>query len=78
MEAFGVNTARSFLKRNVNLHLKDGSVIVNVRVSDIMRDDFRREKFITCVPYGNGATLRVPLKSVAWAELLNLNFILSG
>lgn len=78
MEGFGVNTARSFLKRNVNLHLKDGSVIVNVQVSEIMKGDFGREKFLTCVPYGNRATLRVPLKSVAWAELLNLNFVLSG
>ena len=30
MERFGLNTAKSFLGKNVNLHLKDGSVIVNV------------------------------------------------
>jgi hypothetical protein len=78
MEGFSVNTARSFLRKNVNLHMKDGAVIVNVLVSEISQDDLRREKFITCVPFGNGTTLRVPLKSVAWAELLNLRFILSG
>jgi hypothetical protein len=78
MEGFSVNTARSFLGRNVNLHLKDGSVIVNVQVSGIMRDEFRRENIVTCVPYGNRRALRVPLKNIAWAELLNLNLILTS
>jgi hypothetical protein len=78
MEGFGLNTAKSFINRNVNLHLKDGSVIVNVRVSEIMKDEFRRERILACVPYGNRTTLRVPLKSVAWAELLNLSFILTS
>jgi hypothetical protein len=76
MDGFGVNTARSFLGKNVNLHLKDGSVIVNVQLSEIMKDEFRRENFLTCIAYGKRNTLRVPLKSIAWAELLNLNFIL--
>lgn len=77
MESFGVNTARSFLGRNVNLHLKDGSVIVNVQLAEIMKDDFRRENILTCVPYGDRARLKVPLKSIAWAELLNLSLILT-
>jgi hypothetical protein len=75
MEGFSVNTARSFLGRNVNLHLKDGSVIVNVRLSEILRDEFRRENVVTCTAYGKRNTFRVPLKSIAWAELLNMNFI---
>jgi hypothetical protein len=78
MEGFGVNTARSFLGKNVNLHLKDGSVIINVQLSEIMKDEFRRENFLTCIAYGKRNTLRVPLKSIAWAELLNLNFILAS
>jgi hypothetical protein len=78
MEGFGLNTAKSFLKRNVNLHLKDGSVIVNVRVSQILKDELKREQCLRCVAYGNRTTLRVPLKSVAWAELLNLRFIMTG
>ena len=77
MESFGVNTARSFLGRNVNLHLKDGSVIVNVQLAGIMKDDFKRENVLRCVPYGNRATIKVPLKSIAWAELLNLRLILT-
>ena len=78
MEGFGVNTARSFLGRNVNLHLKDGSVIVNVRLSEIMKDELRRENIVTCIAFRKRNTLRVPLKSIAWAELLNLNFILTS
>jgi hypothetical protein len=78
MEGFSLNTARSFLGRNVNLHLKDGSVIVNVQLAEIMKDDFRRENLVTCVPYGGRAALRVPVRNIAWAELLNLNLILTG
>ncbi len=78
METFNVNTAKSFLGRNVNLHLKDGSVIVNVLLSDIERDEFARHAFVQCVPYGRKNTFRIPLKTVAWAELLNLNLIMTS
>jgi hypothetical protein len=76
MKAFGMNTARSLLGRNVNLHLKDGSVIVNVLLSRIEKDEYERKAFVKCVPYGYNNTFRIALKSVAWAELLNLNLIL--
>lgn len=75
MERFGVNTARSFLGKNVNLHLKDGSVIINVQLSEIQKDDYRRESFIKCAPYGSKGAMKVPLKNIAWAELLNLYLI---
>ena len=78
MESFGMNSARSFLGKNVNLHLKDGSVIVNVQLGDIQKDEFKRQRFVTCVPCGNRNTLKVPLKTIAWAELLNLNLIKGG
>ena len=76
MERFSMNTAKSFLGKNVNLHLKDGSVIINVQLSELQKDEFRRETFVTCVPYGKGNEFRIPLKSIAWAEQLNLNLIL--
>ena len=76
MEGFGVNTAKSFLGRNVNLHLKDDSVIINVLLAEIQKDKFRGNTFVKCVPYGRRNTFRIPLKSVAWAELLNLNLTL--
>lgn len=75
MKEFNVNTAKSLLGRNVNLHLKDGSVIVNVNLAGIQRDDFEKESFLRCVPYGRENSLRVPLRNVAWAELLNMSLI---
>jgi len=75
MERFSINTAKSFLGKNVNLHLKDGSVIINVLLAEIQRDDFGRENFVKCVPYGRRNALRVALRNIAWAELLNLNLI---
>jgi len=79
MERFGLNIAKSFVGKNVNLHLKDGSVIINVQLAEIRKDELSRESFANCIPYRGRNTLRVPLKSVAWAELLNLNlFMASG
>ena len=78
MESFGMNSARSFLGKNVNLHLKDGSVIVNVQLGEIRKDEFKNQRLVTCVSYRGGTTLRIPLKSIAWAELLNLNLIRGG
>jgi len=73
-----MNTAKSFLGRNVNLHLKDGSVIINVQLVEIRKDELGRGNFVECIPYGthrNG--FKIPLKSIAWAELLNMNLILA-
>lgn len=78
MQSFSMNSARSFLGKNVNLHLKDGSVIVNVQLGEIQKDEFKRQRFVTCLPYGDRNTFRIPLKSIAYAELLNLNLIRGG
>jgi hypothetical protein len=78
MEKFSMNTAKSFLGKNVNLHLKDGSVIVNVQLSEILRDEFNREFFVRCVPYRKGNEFRIPLKNIAWAEQLNLSLMRTG
>jgi hypothetical protein len=75
MEKFSVNTAKSFLGKNVNLHLKDGSVIINVFLKEIQKDDLRRENFIRYTPYGRRNKFKIPLKSIAWAELLNLSLM---
>jgi hypothetical protein len=78
MDGFHVNSAKSFLGKNVNLHLKDGSVIINVCLSEIKRDEYRKERYIRYKPYGNKETFTVSIKNIAWADLLNLNLILSG
>jgi hypothetical protein len=78
MESFSMKSAKSFLGRNVNLHLKDGSVIVNVQLEEVRKDEFRKEKFVTCFAYGHQSQLTVPLRNIAWAESLNLNLIRTG
>ena len=75
MESFSLNSAKSFLGKNVNLHLKDGAVIVNVQLTGIRKNDFGKGRLIEYVPYGNRKTACVPLRNVAWAELLNLSLL---
>jgi len=75
MENFSLNSAKSFLGKNVNLHLKDGAVIINVQLTGIRKSDFGKGNLIEYVPYGNRKTTCVPLKNIAWAELLNLSLI---
>ena len=75
MENFSLNSAKSFLGKNVNLHLKDGAVIINVRLTGIRKGDFGKENLVEFVPYGNRKSSQIPLKNIAWAELLNLNLM---
>jgi hypothetical protein len=75
MENFSLNSAKSFLGKNVNLHLKDGSVIVNVQLTGIRKGEFGKGNLLEYVPYGNRKTGKIPLRSIAWAELLNLAFL---
>ena len=77
MERLSINTAKSFLGKNVNLHLKDGSVIVNVQLLEILRDDFGKGTFVNCVPYKRQNSFKVPLKKIAWVEQISLNLILA-
>jgi hypothetical protein len=74
LKGLNLNIAKSFLGKNVNLHLKDGSVIVNVRVNGIRKDGFG-EFYVKCIPYGKNASLKIPLKNIAWVKLLDLSLI---
>jgi hypothetical protein len=75
MENFSLNSAKSFLGKNVNLHLKDGAVIINVRLTEIRKNDFGKRNLVEYIPYGNRKTACIPLKNIAWAELLNLSLM---
>ncbi len=77
MESFSANSARSLIGRNVNLHLKDGAVIINVLLKGIRKCSGKNSQ-IQFIPYGNRRTISVPLKSVAWTELLNLTYLKSA
>ena len=75
MENFSLNSAKSFLGKNVNLHLKDGSVIVNVQLTSIRRGDFGKGNFIEYIPCANKESGKISLRSIAWAESLNMVFL---
>jgi hypothetical protein len=75
MESFSLNSAKSFLGKNVNLHLKDGAVIVNVHLVRIRKGEVGKARLLEYVPYGNEKISRIPLRFVAWAELLNLSLM---
>ena len=72
MEKCSLNSAKSFLGKNVNLHLKDGSVIINVQLTGIRKGNLGKGKLVEYVPYGNRRLVRIPLRNIAYAEMLNL------
>jgi hypothetical protein len=78
MESFSLNCAKSFLGKNVNLHLKDGAVIVNVLLIKIRKNTIGKKLFVEYVPHGNNKATQIPLRSIAWAELLNSNLFLTA
>ncbi len=75
MESFSANSARSYIGRNVNLHLKDGAVIVNVQLTKLRKGAGKNSNLIEYAPLGNRKATCVPLKNVAWAEMLNINLL---
>jgi hypothetical protein len=75
MESFSSNSARSYIGRKVNLHLKDGAVIVNVQLTKIHRGIGKNNNLIEYSPSSNRKATRVPLRSIAWAEMLNINLM---
>jgi hypothetical protein len=75
MESFSLNSAKSYLGKNVNLHLKDCSVIINVHLTNVKKGTFGKKNLIEYMAYRNRKLNAIPLRSVAWAELLNLNLM---
>jgi len=71
--------ARSHIGRKVNLYLKDGSVIVNVLVTNAGRNMYgmepNRNMLHFTVPI-NGKISKIPLKEVEWMEPVN-NYLFS-
>ena len=74
MESFSANSAKSFLGRNVNLHLKDGAVIVNVQLTKLLKCAGKNNNQIE-YNMGNRKTTKIPLRSIAYAEMLNANLM---
>jgi hypothetical protein len=74
MESFSANSAKSYIGKNVNLHLKDGAVIINVQLTKLKKCAGKNNNQIEYAQKNRKAT-RIPLKSVAYAEMLNSNII---
>jgi hypothetical protein len=78
MERFNLNVARAFVGRHVNLHLRDGSVIVNVFVTDAKREDEDGKPAVFCVTQQRKPPLRVFLKEIEWMEQLNPHLLMNA
>ncbi|UCH30995.1 MAG: hypothetical protein JSV05_05660 [Candidatus Bathyarchaeota archaeon] len=69
-----LNVARAFIGARVNLHLKDGSVIANVYISDAKREkDIGKPAFLY-IEKPRKSILKILLKEIDWMERLNPYF----
>ncbi len=74
MESFSANSAKSYIGKNVNLHLKDGAVIVNVQLTALRKGEGKNNNQIEYA-HGKRRATCMPLRNIAWAEMLNLTLI---
>ena len=70
MESFSLNSAKSLLGKHVNLHLKDGAVVINVQMTRV-RKGLGKGNFLEYTPYGKHKGAQIPMHCVAWAEQLS-------
>lgn len=75
LENFSLNSAKSYIGKNVNLHMKDGSVIVNVFLKGIKKSNLGKNNILEYCPFRNKKIISIPLRNIAWAEMLNMNFL---
>jgi len=73
MLRFDLNWARSNIGRKVNLHLKDGSVIVNVLITNALKNNHESSALYYTIPLRSRLG-KVNLKEIAWAERLDSHF----
>jgi hypothetical protein len=79
MNRIDLNVARSHIGHKVNLHLKDGSVIVNVIVTKAGRAVYGFEPNRSVLHFASsmrGRVSKIPLKEVEWMEPLG-NYLAS-
>ena len=79
MNRIDLNVARSHIGQKVNLHLKDGSVIVNVIVTKAGHTIYGFEpnrSVLHFTPSVRGKVSRITLKEIEWMEPLS-NYLAS-
>jgi len=77
MLRFDLNWARSNIGRKVNLHLKDGSVIINVLITKALKSKKENSALYYTIPLRNKFG-KVHLKEIAWAERLDSHLFATG
>jgi len=77
MLRFDLNSARSQVGRKVNLHLRDGSVIVNVLVVDATprEDGHSRSALYFRTP--EKRTMSISVRDIEWAERLDTRLLIA-
>jgi hypothetical protein len=75
MDHFNLNSAKSYIGKNVNLHLKDGTVIVNVQLKNIKPAKLGKTKLLEYIPFRNSNRKEIPLTNIAYAKMLNQNIL---
>jgi hypothetical protein len=79
MNRIDLNVARSHIGQKVNLHLKDGSVIVNVIVTKAGHTIYGFEpnrSVLHFAPSTRGKTCKILLREIEWMEPLS-NYLAS-
>jgi hypothetical protein len=71
---FNMNMARTLVGRNVNVYLKDGSVILNVKIVAAKNEKGNGGPNICCRAFKQRNPIKVSLKDIAWTEQLNPYF----
>ena len=75
MENFCLNSAKTYIGKNVNLHLKDGDVIVNVHLTAIKKAELGKMNLLEYTSFGSSNKEKIPLKNIAYAKKLNRNIL---
>ena len=70
MRAFIQARVKSYVGQNVNLHLKDGSVIVNVVVTSLQPNKNRKKDNLHYI-VPEKASMEIALRKIDWVEYLN-------
>lgn len=70
MRDFCQARVKSYIGQNVNLHLKDGSVIVNVLVTSLQSNKNRKSENLHYLG-PEKASMRIDLRKIEWVEYLN-------
>jgi len=77
MLRFDLNWARSNIGRKVNLHLKDGSVIVNVLITNASRSIHESSVLYYTIPPRNKVG-KVNLREIDWVERLDTHLLVTS